>query len=128
MRGGRYWLCKYIITTLQEVEIYLIIYGLFIYFRVLNILDINKINNLIIFISSIILLICNINFTIEYLLFDEKNENNEQYNKIFMKYWSRTISWIKLNKLKNIYSFTKYFNEIFVIMYFVLIMLYIHYK
>jgi hypothetical protein len=87
-----------------------------------------KITNNIIYLSIVLLVICNINFTIEDLLFEQTKENNDTYNKIFMKYWNKTMSWIHEDKLKIIYKFTKYFNEIFVICYFVLVMLYIHYK
>ena len=85
-----------------------------------------KISDKIIIISVIILILCNLNFTLESILF-EGNDNN-QYDKIFMKYWNKTLSWIDNDKIKNINKFTKYFSEISVISYFILIMLYIHYK
>ena len=88
-----------------------------------------KISYNIVYLSIVLLIICNINFTIEYILFDSKNkENNDNINNLFMNYWSNTMSWIPENKLKIIYNITKYFNEIFIICYFVLLMLYIHYK
>ena len=95
-----------------------------------------KINYSIIFLSIILLIICNINFTIEHILLEENKENKENkeneenynYNKLFMKYWGKTISWIPLDKLKIIHKFTKYFNEILIISYFVIIIIYIHYK
>ena len=87
-----------------------------------------KITNDIVFISALILILCNINFTIENILFTNEEENNDTYNKIFMKYWNKTLSWINKDKLKKIYVFTQYFSEILVISYFIIIMLYIHYK
>jgi len=88
-----------------------------------------KISYNIIYLSIALLIVCNINFSIEHLLFDSNNnENNDNYNKIFMKYWTKTVSWIHEDKLKIINKFTQYFDEIFVICYFILIMLYIHYK
>lgn len=89
----------------------------------------SKISYNLIYLSIALLVICNINFTIEHILFDSKNkENNDNINKIFMNYWSKSISWIPDNKLKIIYNVTKYFNELFIICYFVILMLYIHYK
>ena len=88
----------------------------------------NKINYNIIILSIILLIICNINFTIEYILSQENQENQENnYNKIFMNYWIKLLSWIPLDKLKIIFEFTNYFNEIFIMTYFVLIIIYIHY-
>lgn len=87
-----------------------------------------KISDKIMIISVIVLILCNMNFTIENILFESKDENNNQYDKIFMKYWNKTLSWIDTDKLKNIHKFTKYFSELSVISYFILIMLYIHYK
>ena len=87
-----------------------------------------KISYNIIYLSISLLIICNINFSIEYLLFNSNKENNDNYDKLFMKYWTKTMSWIHEDKLKRINKFTQYFDEIFVICYFILIMLYIHYK
>ena len=87
-----------------------------------------KITYNIIFVSSIILILCNINFSIEYLIFDTNKENKDNLDKIFMKYWSKPLSELGNDRLRNIYKFTKYFDEMFVLCYFVLIMLFIHYK
>ncbi len=88
-----------------------------------------KISYNIIYLSIALLIICNINFSIEHVLFDSKNkENDNNLNKLFMNYWSKSISWIHEDKLKIIHNFTKYFNEMFITCYFVLIMLYINYK
>ena len=87
-----------------------------------------KITYNIIFVSSIILILCNINFSIEYLIFDTNKENKDNLDKIFMKYWSKPLSELGNDKLININKFTKYFDEMFVLCYFVLIMLLIHYK
>ena len=88
-----------------------------------------KISYNIIYLSIVLLILCNINFSIKHVLFDSKNkENNDNFNKSFMNYWSKSISWIHEDKLKIIYNITKYFSEMFIICYFVLLMLYIHYK
>lgn len=90
-----------------------------------------KINNNIIFISIVLLVLCNINFTVENILESENKEEHEienTYNKIFMKYWNKTLSWISIDKLKIIHIFTKYFSEIMILSYFIILMLYIHYK
>ena len=80
-----------------------------------------KINNQVYLIAVILLIICNINFTIENIL-------NDKEKNIFVKYWTKLLSWIPKEKLQTIYSFTQYFNEENILAYFVIIMCYIYYS
>ena len=82
-----------------------------------------KIDNNIIAVSLIILIVCNINFTIENIL----NKNKIKQNN-FIKQWIKLLSWIPKKNLEILQSITYYFNEFNVILYFILAMIYIHYK
>lgn len=99
-----------------------------------------KINKFITGISIVLLILCNINFTIEQLLniydiddkdtynYEDKDTHEErQNNKIFNNYYKKLFSWIKKDTLKKLYNFTKYFSEILVISYFISLMIIIHY-
>ena len=79
-----------------------------------------KINSEIYLISIILLLLCNLNFTVETIL-EDKEKN------VFIKEWVKLLSWIPKDKLKNIYNFTHYFNEENILIYFVIIMCYVYY-
>tara|TARA_X000000950_G_scaffold262682_1_gene334209 strand:+ start:434 stop:961 length:528 start_codon:yes stop_codon:yes gene_type:complete len=81
----------------------------------------SKLNNQVYLISIILLLLCNLNFTIETIL-EEKEKN------IFIKTWTKLLSWIPKDKLKSLYNFTQYFNEENILMYFVIIMVYVYYS
>jgi hypothetical protein len=81
----------------------------------------SKLNNQVYLISIILLLLCNLNFTVETIL-EEKEKN------IFVKTWIKLLSWIPKDKLKSLYNFTQYFNEENILMYFVIIMVYIYYS
>ena len=80
-----------------------------------------KINKNIIIISIFILVLCNINFTIENIL------NNEKTN-IFIDTWNKTLLWIGHDNLNKLHTVTKFFNEELILVYFILIMCYIHYS
>jgi|SaaInlStandDraft_2_1057019.scaffolds.fasta_scaffold173266_1 hypothetical protein len=80
----------------------------------------SKINNKIYGISIILLILCNVNFTIENILEDKKNN-------IFINTWNKTLSWIPKNNLQKMYSFSQYFNEENILVYFIIIMCYIYY-
>jgi hypothetical protein len=80
-----------------------------------------KINNQVYLIAIILLIICNINFTIENIL-------NDKEKNIFVKHWTKLLSWIPKEQLQTIYSFTQYFNEENILSYFVIIMCYIYYS
>ena len=82
-----------------------------------------KININIIIITTIILILCNINFTIENIL-DKTNKDQSE----FIKLWNKTLSWIDEDKLQKINNFTQFFSEEFIMVYVVLIMIYIHNK
>lgn len=88
-----------------------------------------KINNFICGISIILLILCNINFTIEQLLDKPQNEDqdNNQNNKIFIKYYKKLFSWIKEDTLIYLQKYTQYFSELLVISYFIGLMIIIHY-
>ena len=86
-----------------------------------------KINNFICGISIILLILCNINFTIEQLLEKSDDENDNQNNKIFNKYYKKLFSWIKEDKLIYIQKYSQYFSELLVISYFIGLMIIIHY-
>tara|TARA_B100000963_G_scaffold358807_1_gene384391 strand:+ start:725 stop:1252 length:528 start_codon:yes stop_codon:yes gene_type:complete len=81
----------------------------------------SKLNNQVYLISIILLLLCNLNFTVETIL-EEKEKN------IFVKTWIKLLSWIPKDKLKILYNFTQYFNEENILMYFVIIMVYVYYS
>ena len=81
----------------------------------------SKLNNQVYLISIILLLLCNLNFTVETIL-EEKEKN------IFVKTWIKLLSWIPKDKLKSLYNFTQYFNEENILMYFVIIMVYVYYS
>lgn len=81
----------------------------------------SKLNNQVYLISIILLLLCNLNFTVETIL-EEKEKN------IFVKTWTKLLSWIPKDKLKSLYNFTQYFNEENILMYFVIIMVYVYYS
>ena len=81
----------------------------------------SKLNNQVYLISIILLLLCNLNFTVETIL-EEKEKN------IFVKTWIKLLSWISKDKLKSLYNFTQYFNEENILMYFVIIMVYVYYS
>ena len=93
-----------------------ILYTYFIFTSLYNI----KIKKPIIIISIVILSLCNINFTIENIL------NTEKQN-LFIETWKKSMSWIDMNTLQNINKYTKYFNEELILVFFVVIMCYIHY-
>jgi len=80
-----------------------------------------KINKTVIILSICILALCNINFTIENILTNEKNN-------IFIDTWNKTLSWIGNDNLSKLHTVTQLFNEELILVYFVLIMCYIHYS
>jgi hypothetical protein len=107
----------------KKVEFY---YNLADYIKILstyiifsNLYD-KKITNPIIFLSIIILVLCNINFTIENIL------NNKKTN-IFIDIWNKTLSWISTKNLEIIHNYSKYFNEDLILVYFIGIMVLIYY-
>lgn len=80
-----------------------------------------KINMNIIIISFLILALCNINFTVENILSNKKTN-------LFIDTWNKTLSWLSDENLKKLHTITKYFNEELILVYFVIIMCYIHYS
>ena len=80
-----------------------------------------KINIQIYAISIVLLILCNVNFTIQNILEDKKNN-------AFINTWNKTLSWIPKNNLQQMYSFTQYFNEENILVYFIIIMCYIYYS
>ena len=81
----------------------------------------HKITLPIIILSSLVLVLCNINFTVL------NNMKKEEPKNVFIKHWNKITSWMDDESLEKLYSFTKYFNENFIITYFIIIIIYIHY-
>lgn len=81
----------------------------------------SKINYQIYIISMILLILCNVNFTIENIL-----ENKEK--NLFINTWIKILSWLPNDNLKQIYRFSQYFSEELILVYFIIIMCYIYYS
>jgi hypothetical protein len=71
-------------------------------------------------VSIILLILSNLNFTIENIL-----QNKEK--NMFINTWIKMLSWMPKDNLQKIYTFTQYFNEEFILIYFIIIMCYVYY-
>ena len=76
---------------------------------------------------GIILIMCNIHFSIKKNVEKQFNIKDEKSN-IFVEYWIKYVNIFKDLDLISIGKYTKYFDESLTIFYLVIIMSYIHYK
>jgi hypothetical protein len=76
----------------------------------------------IVFISFVILILCNIHYSVNSCI---KLKNNIEID-YYIKCWIKPICNVKIEKLKEISKYTKYFDENMVFLYIMLIIIYIH--
>jgi len=105
-----------------------IMFGSTLYF-IINIYD-NEITFPISLIFTIILGLCNINYSLKILNKIENKEfdHNEDINSYFIEKWANMFKGIPKRKRDNISKITKWFDEIMVVVYFIIIVIYLNYK
>jgi hypothetical protein len=82
----------------------------------------------IILLFSIILIICNINYSLKILNKIETNQfdDNEDLNSIALKKWTKIFTSISKKKREEITHITRWFDESMVVIFFIIIIIYIH--
>ena len=82
----------------------------------------------IILLFSIILIICNINYSLKILNKIETNQfdDNEDLNSIALKKWTKIFTFISKEKREEITHITRWFDESMVVIFFIIIIIYIH--
>jgi len=84
-----------------------------------------KINNLIMILAVVILLLCNIHYTIEKLLIYHKDKESM---KVEERLWVKPYSKISLESVEKAQRVTQYFSETYTLIYIGILMAFIHYK
>ena len=77
----------------------------------------------IVFITFVILIICNIHYSVKSCI---KMKNNLEID-YYIKCWIKPICNVKIEKLKEICKYTNYFDENMVFIYLMLIIIWVHY-
>ena len=84
-----------------------------------------KITNIVVIIALVLLLLCNINYTVERLMIyhAEGEKNNLKREELL---WIKPYKNISREKIKKIREVTKYFSEIYTLVYIGILMIIIH--
>ena len=86
----------------------------------------NKIHKLEVILGIIVLVICNIHFTVKKKININLNKCNDE--NTYVKQWTKLIKFIDHSNLTDIVKFTKFFDEPMTVLYLIILMCYIHYK
>lgn len=85
-----------------------------------------KINNLVVILALVLLLLCNINYTVERLLVYHAKDNNKKL-KSEEDMWIKPYKGISHDKIKKISRISQYFSETYTLVYIGILMTIIHY-
>jgi len=85
-----------------------------------------KINNLVVILALVLLLLCNINYTVEKLLVYHAKDNNKKL-KSEEEMWIKPYKGISPDKIKKISEISQYFSETYTLVYIGILMTIIHY-